>query len=216
MNVVFDFGAVLFDWQPAELVRQHFPDHAPHTQAANALAANIFRHADWHAFDQGLLDQQEVIKRTVGRLALPEAQVVELVSHIGERLIPIPETLAVLQGLRGLRDAKTLLRGVPFQLYYLSNMPSPYARVLAQRHEFLQWFDGGIYSGDVKLIKPDPAIFDMLGKRHALPAHRTVFIDDLPANVDAARAFGWSAIRFQNAAQLVRALADLGVVIPAA
>ena len=28
MNVVFDFGAVLFNWRPADLLRQHLPEQA--------------------------------------------------------------------------------------------------------------------------------------------------------------------------------------------
>ncbi|RZL64202.1 MAG: HAD family phosphatase, partial [Variovorax sp.] len=37
MNVVFDLGAVLFDWAPARLVREHLPLHAPDETAAAAL-----------------------------------------------------------------------------------------------------------------------------------------------------------------------------------
>ena len=216
MNIVFDFGAVLFDWQPAQLVRKHFPDHAQHDEAAQALAVDIFRHADWHAFDQGLLEQDEVMARTVARLGLPKDGVFELVDRIGERLTPIAESLAVLARLREQRDAKVPVNGVPLQLYYLSNMPAPYARVLGQRHALLQWFEGGIYSGDVKLIKPDPAIFELLAARHGLVPGHTVFIDDLLANVEAARALGWTASHFQSAAQMAGELARMGALAPVA
>ena len=211
MNIVFDFGAVLFEWQPAKLVRQHFPDHAPDDVAAHTLAADIFRHEDWHAFDQGLLEPDEIMARTVARLALPQAGVFELVDHIGERLTPIPASLSVLERLRDLRDAQAHVNGVPLQLYYLSNMPSPYARVLEQRHPFLKWFAGGIYSGDVKLIKPDPAIFALLAQRHGLVPANTVFIDDLAANVEAARALGWTAIHFVSSEQMAQELVVLGL-----
>ena len=36
MNIVFDFGAVLFDWQPVQLVAQHFPERAATPAQARA------------------------------------------------------------------------------------------------------------------------------------------------------------------------------------
>lgn len=105
----------------------------------------------------------------------------ELVGHIGERLLPIPETVALLARLHALRGERPGLR-----LYYLSNMPAPYARELERRHAFLQWFNGGIFSGDALHIKPNPAIYELLQFRYALEPGRTVFIDDLLANVTAA------------------------------
>ena len=215
MNVVFDFGAVLFHWQPAQLVRQYFPQQVQSDETAHDLARDIFHHPDWQAFDQGLLLLPDVMARTVTRLGLPQDGVHGLMGQIGERLTPITETLTVLARLRHLRDAGHQVKAAPLRLYYLSNMPEPYARVLAQRHPFLQWFDGGVFSGDVKLIKPDPAVFQHLARQHDLVAANTVFIDDLLGNVEAARALGWSGIHFQNAAQLTTDLAALGLVTEA-
>jgi len=87
-------------------------------------------------------------------------------------------------------------------------MPAPCARILEQRHPFLQWFDGGMFSADVKTIKPQPEIFRMLESRYALASARTVFIDDLPANVGAARVHGWHASHFESATQLEPLLAS--------
>ena len=58
-------------------------------------------------------------------------------------------------------------------------MPAPYARTLERLHDFLGDFDGGIFSGDVLLIKPEPAIYQLLQTRYALEPAKTVFIDDL-------------------------------------
>jgi putative hydrolase of the HAD superfamily len=81
-------------------------------------------------------------------------------------------------------------------------MPQPYARILERNNAFLKWFDGGIFSGDVKLIKPEHAIYQMLQTRYQLEPAQTVFIDDLLANVKAARALGWHGIHFESAQQL--------------
>lgn len=197
MNLVFDFGAVLFTWKPADLITQTFPERAGTPEAAAALAHALFSHADWICFDAGTLSMDVVIARTAARLGLDPTALRNLVEHIADQLAPIPETVALLAQLHALRDRHPALR-----LYYLSNMPQPYARQLEQRHAFLQWFDGGVFSGDVQHIKPDPAIYQQLQSRYGLDPAHTLFTDDLLANVLAARAQGWHAIQFESAAQL--------------
>jgi putative hydrolase of the HAD superfamily len=196
IDVVFDFGAVLFSWRPDLLVAEQFSDRAPDPQAARALAHEIFHHDDWRSFDRGTVALDQVIARTAARLALPQPAMATLMSGIGERLTPIPDSLELLTRLRDRRDQSGDVR-----LYFLSNMPAPFARVLERRHDFLRWFDGGVFSGDVRLIKPEPAIYALLESRYALEPARLVFIDDLPANVAVAQARGWRGIHFRSAAQ---------------
>ena len=196
-NIVFDFGAVLFTWRPHVLVQAHFPAHATTLAAADRLAADIFNHDDWQSFDGGLLELPAVSERTARRLDLPHETLHALMTRIPEHLTPIAETLTVLSQLNERRD-----RAGDIRLYFLSNMPQPYARALEQRHSFLRWFDGGIFSGDAQLIKPQPEIFELLQSRYSLDPARTVFIDDLLTNVQAARTHGWRGIHFESAAQL--------------
>jgi putative hydrolase of the HAD superfamily len=200
-NVVFDFGAVLFSWRPDLLVAEQFPQQAATAHAARGLAQAIFHHDDWLSFDRGTVALDEVIARTAQRLALPHANVAGLMSGIGERLTPIPDSLVLLTRLRERREQQRDVR-----LFFLSNMPAPFARVLERRHDFLRWFDGGIFSGDVQLVKPDPAIYALLESRYALAPARTVFIDDLAANVAVAQARGWRGVQHLSAAQTSAAL----------
>lgn len=189
MNIVFDFGAVLFDWQPAQLVAQHFPERASTPGQARTLAQAMFDHDDWRGFDSGRVALEQVVSRTASRLELPEARLHDALGPIGERLAPIACNIDLLAGLRERRGSQGGLR-----LYFLSNMPAPYARALERRHDFLQWFDGGIFSSDVKLGKPDPAIFKLLASRYQLAGADTLFIDDNLANVQAADTLGWQTI----------------------
>jgi putative hydrolase of the HAD superfamily len=198
VNFVFDFGAVLFSWKPRLLVQTHFPNHATTQEQTAALAHAVFGHADWHDFDRGLLTVDEVTQRGAKRLKLDDAALRALIEGVADHLQPMPETLAVLKQLRSLRAQQP----ERFHLYFLSNMPTPYARVLEQKHSFLQWFEGGIFSADVQHIKPEEAIYALLEQRHALDVSQTVLIDDLAANVAAAKARGWHGIQFSSAAQL--------------
>jgi putative hydrolase of the HAD superfamily len=207
MNIVFDFGAVLFTWKPGALLLQTFPGQVHTLEQAAQLAHQVFGHPDWHDFDSGVLDADVVIARTAKRLDLPLEPMGALVHGIGERLTPIAETVAVLQQLHQRRQAGDGITG----LYFLSNMPVPYARFLEKQHAWMRWFDGGIFSGDVLHIKPDPVIYQLLQSRYSLVPELTVFIDDLKANVKAAQLLGWQGIHFDSPQQLRADLALLGL-----
>lgn len=204
MNIVFDFGVVLFTWQPCRFLPDFFPDRAATPEQAQVLATDVFSHADWHAFDQGTLSTHEVVQRTSMRLGLDALVLGQLVAAIPDLLLPVEGTLEILDRL-----AKRRQQEGDVQLYFLSNMPVPIARALEQRHKFLSWFEGGIFSGDVKLVKPQPEIFELTQQRFALQPGKTLFIDDLPRNVEAARAFGWQAVQFVSPEQLHQHLGRL-------
>ena len=58
--------------------------------------------------------------------------------------------------------------------------------------------DGGIYSYQDRLIKPDPAIFQLLLSRYDLKAQECLFIDDKEENTQAARQLGFHVITLRN------------------
>jgi len=205
MNYVFDFGAVLVTWKPLNLLAECFPRQADSPAHAGHLAHEVFGHADWQSFDRGTLSMDAVVDRTSARLGLDAQRFGALVRSIAGRLLPMPDTVDWLAALKAQRDA-----GQDVRLYFLSNMPVDYARVLEQEHDFVRWFDGGIFSGDVGSIKPEAAIYQQLQERHGLLPQQTVFFDDLLGNVQAARAQGWHAVQFHNAAQAQRDWARMG------
>ncbi|WP_345535335.1 HAD family phosphatase [Variovorax defluvii] len=196
-NVVFDLGAVLLTWEPVSLVHAALAPHTPTAEAAHALVREMFHHEDWLGFDRGTHTLEDAIGRMALRLALPEARLQATLGSLGERLEPIAVTVELLGQLRARRD-----RGEALRLYYLSNMPAAYARVLEERHAFFKWFDGGIFSGDVRLLKPQPEIFELLATRYRLQPGQTVFIDDSEPNIRAAQALGWQAIHCTSPSEL--------------
>lgn len=210
MNLVFDFGAVLFRWQPELLLQGVFPERALDNLAARALAHTLFHHPDWHDFDRGAIAEQDLVSRTSERLGLQPAAVLALLEGIEAHLTPVQPTVALLERLRQRQRDHADVR-----LFYLSNMPVRFARLLERRHDLASWFEGGVFSGDVHIAKPEPGIYQWLQQRYALEAARTVFIDDLQANVDAARALGWCGIRFESAAQLEDELIAVAGLAPA-
>lgn len=80
-----------------------------------------------------------------------------------------------------------------------------------KRFLFLEKPRGVTVSGEIKLIKPDPRIYEHHAATFGLEPSATLFIDDNPKNVEAAKALGWEAIRFTTPAELERELANHGI-----
>jgi HAD superfamily hydrolase (TIGR01509 family) len=202
--VVFDFGAVLFHWQPLALLRQVVPELAPDEPTARTLAGSIFQSftpdSDWAQFDLGRLDESTLAQRIAVRIGAQAAQVRRVIDAIPEHLQAQPEVVELLHALRG----------AGHRLYFLSNMPVPYAAHLERVNPFLSAFLDGIFSGRVGLMKPHAPIFELAEQRFVLEPPHTVFIDDHLGNVQAARARGWQAVHFTEASGCRQALCEQG------
>lgn len=204
MNLVFDFGGVLFHWQPHEIVAGVLPELAPNRAAADRLVNDIFQGfgGDWGEFDRGTLEAAPLATRIAGRTGLSVSQARAVIDAVPDALTPIAETVRLLKRLNQRGRA----------LYFLSNMPRPYARHLETAHDFLGLFRRGVFSADVQLIKPEPAIFAHAARHLGLASGPTLFIDDLAPNIQAARAAGWQALHFQSPRQCEAELAVLGLL----
>src|SRR5262249_34653377 len=98
------------------------------------------------------------------------------------------------------------------EIYALSNWSAetfPHAR---KRFQFLEWFDLTMISGETGLVKPSREVFDFLLEKSGRRAEECVFIDDSPANVAAAKEFGFDAIHFCSPPQLRDELVNRGIL----
>ena len=204
MHFVFDFGGVVFNWQPLQLLRTALPRRAADEAAARAAAADVFQgyaaHGDWAAFDRGDIDAAGLAQRIARRTPFGEAEVHTLLRAIPGHLAPIAETVALLRRLKA----------AGHRLYYLSNMPAPFADHLEHSHAFMAWFDDGVFSSRVRRLKPQPEIFHEAARRFGRKPHELVFIDDMAHNIAAARALGWPAVLFRGATDCAAALRSAG------
>jgi 2-haloacid dehalogenase len=194
--VLFDLGGVLIDWNPRYLYRAHFAEN-------EAAMEHFLTHVcagDWnHEIDAGKRFADAVAERQ--RLFPSHAELIALWESGWETMLgdAIAETVAILEELkaRGLR------------LYALTNWSYETFPIARRRFDFLDWFQDIVVSGEVKLAKPDPRIFDLARTRCRLAPGATVYIDDAPRNVEAARALGFHALHFQEPARLRHELAAL-------
>ncbi|PTT82285.1 HAD family phosphatase [Pelomonas sp. HMWF004] len=198
MKIVFDFGGVVFRWHPASFLARLWP-HRIETLEQGAAAAGLFFQnygGDWGLFDQGLIGTDEVVRRIAARTGWPLGEVAAVVRAVPEELLPIPATQVLI------RD----LRAAGHQLHFLSNMPLPFAEHLMGTYPLREWFVSGLFSGQVKQIKPAAEIYAMAERRFEAKPEELLFLDDHPANVEAALARDWQAFLFTDAASARREL----------
>jgi putative hydrolase of the HAD superfamily len=203
--VVWDFGGVLFRWRPAALLERVLPRRVVDDASARHWLEAVFQsysNGDWIEFDRGTLDAETLIGRLVARTGLGPDEARAIVDRVPEELQPIDGSVALL----------ATLRNAGRRQFFLSNMPAPYADHLERTHDFVRWFEDGVFSSRVKFVKPDPAIFALAARRFGVPRSELLFVDDYAANVAAARDAGWNALRFSDAAACAAELRRLGVL----
>jgi putative hydrolase of the HAD superfamily len=194
-NAIFDFGAVVVRWKPQEIIESFYAD----ATLRALIGPAILQHTDWFELDRGTLDEAVAIGRFAQRTGRPLAEISVFIAHVRASLTPVPETLAIMRDLAE--------RGIA--LYGLSNMASGTFAYLRERYDLWDAFRGIVISAHVKMLKPEPEIFEHIAREHALSPSETVFIDDHAPNVAAARQLGFHTILFESPQQCATQLALL-------
>ncbi len=198
MNIVFDLGGVVFKWQPDAIMRSVFDD--PETRTL--VRKEIFEHEDWLALDRGSIRLDLAVDRAVARTGLSRHQVRRLFDAVLRHLVPID----------GMFDLIHSLARADNRLYVLSNMHVASIDYLEREHGIWDQFSGSVISCRVRMIKPEPAIYQHLLETHGLRATDTVFIDDMADNLAGAAAMGIATVQYVDPAQCRQALAALGCI----
>jgi 2-haloacid dehalogenase len=181
--IVFDFGGVLIEWDPRNLYSRYFPEEP---QAMEDFLAEV-SFMEWNA-------QQDK-----GR---PFAEAVELLSkqfpHHAHLINAYQENWkeSITGSIEGTVKLLRVLKEKGYLLYGLSNWSAETFPIVRHEFEFLDLFDGIILSGEVKLIKPEPEIFELCLQRIGKPADQCLFIDDSEVNIIAARKLGFDTVHF--------------------
>jgi 2-haloacid dehalogenase len=184
--VVFDIGGVLIDWNPRYLYRKLF---AEDTTAMEEFLGRVCT-PHWNLQQDAGRPWKEAIDDLSARY--PEkAELIAAYDLNWDEMVsgPIPGTADLLWELKR--------RGTP--VYCITNFSVDKLNRARERFDELNAFDGIVVSGEVRLLKPDAAIYRHLLDQHGLDAGDTLFVDDVQHNVDGARAVGMHAVRFVDA-----------------
>jgi len=107
-------------------------------------------------------------------------------------------------------DWVSQLRAAGIKTGLLSNMPCDLVTHLRANCEWMENFSFKTFSSEVRLIKPDPAIYEHTLRGLGVSASEALFVDDREINIQAARALGIHTIQFRSVAQLRHDLEALG------
>ncbi|MBP3817066.1 MAG: HAD-IA family hydrolase [Butyrivibrio sp.] len=196
-TVVFDIGNVLTDfaWDKF-LVFKGYDD-----KMVERIAKATVYSDDWVEYDKGNLTNEEIIARFVENDPEIRSEIEDSFKNIDGIILKREKTIPWIRALKA----------AGYKVLYLSNFSKQALEGCPDAMAFLDETDGGILSFREHVVKPDPAIYNLLVSRYNLTPSKTVFIDDTPVNIEAARNLGWKGIIYRDYNQVVDELATLGV-----
>jgi len=196
-TVVFDVGNVLLRWDPRRVYRALIPE----PERLDWFLQNVCTGA-WNIEQDRGRSWEEGVATLVAQHPEWEREI-RAYDEQWHDSIPesIADSVAVLEELKA--------RGE--KVYAITNFSREKWAECLIRFPFLQSFDGAVVSAHERLLKPDPAIYEVLLGRYGLAAPDCIFIDDSEKNVVGARGVGMRAIHFVEPIDLRAELRGLGV-----
>jgi 2-haloacid dehalogenase len=186
--IIFDFGGVLLNWDPHQLYRRYFDQ----PQQVDQFLAEI-NFTEWNREQDRGRPFAEGIAMLSDQFPQYERMIRAYYDYFEETIVgPVP----------GMADILRELKQAGYLLYGLSNWSAETYPRVKYKYDFFRLFDGIILSGEVKLNKPDPAIFQVALQKIGRPASECLLIDDLEANIKTAKEMGFAVIRFESAEKL--------------
>jgi 2-haloacid dehalogenase len=197
-TLIFDFGGVLVNWDPHRVFQKYFPD----AQAIDRFLAEIdfsawnLQQDKGHPFAQAVADLSAQFPQYAHLIHAYDEEWEESITGV------IPGTVELLHRLKA--------AGYP--LYGLTNWNVEKFSIVRHKYACFDLFDDIVVSGEVKLIKPDSAIFQLLLQKINRLPQECVMIDNTLKNIEAARKMGFATIHFISPAQLAVELRRLNVL----
>jgi 2-haloacid dehalogenase len=181
-NIIFDYGGVLLDWNPHYLYDLYFGDK----EKAEWFLTHICTY-EWNAqHDNG----KPVAEGTAELITQhPEWE--------KEIRMYYDEFMKMMGGqIPGMEELVKRLKGEGYRIFGLSNWSVETFALVRPVYPVLDLMEDMVISGKEKVMKPDHRIFELALKRFGINADETVFVDDNPANVQAACEMGIKGILF--------------------
>ena len=180
-TVVFDLGDVLIKSNMQEKLRKN--PKIPNQQIYPLLEK-------WFDDDLDLLSKEEYIDTISKRLA-PDFS--DIIPDIVDAFSDIEVLSYTIPALKDLKE-----RG--YNIYYLSNWSRWGVEILREKNklDFISLFDGGLFSYEVGVKKPDRKIYDAFLKKFKINPKEAIFVDNKKKNIDAAKKFGLRGALFDK------------------
>ncbi len=188
MNFIFDVGNVLLNYKPEEFLSSLI-NNPVNEEKLNNL---IFRSKEWIMLDEGTITKKEAQSIFISKAPDLEDLIIKTMKNIPSMLTAKEETA----------DYLPKIKEAGHNLYYLSNFHKWLTGHILKENPFFEYFDGGVFSCDVNLIKPFPEIYNYLINKYNLIPNECIFFDDVKANIDGANNIGINGVLFSDAKQI--------------
>ncbi|HHF3241208.1 TPA: HAD family hydrolase [Vibrio alginolyticus] len=196
-NVIFDVGNVLVRWSPVEIVRLTFGGSVE----SEKMAQMLFSSQIWKDLNKGTISEREAKQRYQREHQVTTEEMDRFFYYVKHTQILLYGSIELLKRVKR----------AGYGVYALTDNINEIVEHLRTTYEFWPLFDGAIISSEVQLLKPQAEIYQTLLSKYQLNPEETVFLDDMPYNVEGAQAVGMAAIQFANAQQCELELKAMGV-----
>lgn len=191
---VFDFGQVIGKFDEYELA-SHFAD-AP--EDIKLLREVFYDRSHWDLLDRGAVTDDEVKEIFHCKLPVRLHDCADRFYDNWIKTVPVVDGMDVL-----IKD----LKSAGAKLYLLSNISVQFSEHYVDSpwlKELFGLFDGLVFSGPIKIVKPQPEIFEYLTKKFAIDPKQSLFIDDNSANIEAGKKAGYQTYLFDGDSDALR------------
>ncbi len=197
-TIIFDIGNVLASFRWKDLFHElGFTGEA----FERIAAATVLHPTMWNEFDRSFMSDEEIIARCIERAPEYEKEIRLLFS----------KTELLVEEYAYSREWVQELKERGFRVYLLSNYGKTSFEAARDkgRLSFLPLVDGGVISYEVKIVKPEPGIYEALLQKYNLKAEECVFLDDRQDNIAAAEKLGFHGIIVESYGQAAAELNQL-------
>ena len=194
-NVIFDFGCVLLHWDPHYLYDKHFGSKEKTDWFIEQICTT-----PWN-------DQTDVGKTFAQAVAEKTAEHPEWEKEI--RMYWEEWSTMIGGAVEGMEEWIKDLKAEGYKLYGLSNWSTETFPLVKDKYAMFGMLDGIVLSGEERIAKPDPRIYQILLDRYQLNPSECVFVDDRIKNTAAGEALGIRGIVFENCQQAKQQLKQI-------
>lgn len=186
-NIVFDMGKVLLDYDSERVCRHFIKDEAERKKVETA----VFISPEWILMDMGVLSDEDGLTRMVKRLDTDHEKEMARIclEHWHEYCMWEKD---------GMADLVKELKADGYGIYLCSNASTRLLSCYRDVIPGIEYFDGVLFSAEVKCMKPQKEMYVHLFERFDLKPEECFFIDDLQMNIDGARDCGMDGYCFAD------------------
>ncbi|MBE6016814.1 MAG: hypothetical protein E7233_04270 [Lachnospiraceae bacterium] len=182
-TVIFDIGNVLmgFPWH-------EYLDSLYDKEMAERIEEAMTADHRWDNLDLGIMSPEEILDLFINSDPEIEDNIRYVFANIGDAMLKCDYAVPWVKAVKE--------QG--FRVLFLSNYSYYLRELKPEVLGFIPYMDGGVFSCEVHLIKPDKAIYQTICDKYSLDPAKCLFIDDNTDNIRVAKEFGLNAVLFEG------------------